>query len=113
GAVVDQTVARHANLDLRLSVVKATAGPVTLANVAATAQVKPGRAVFDISDSAVFGGNVQTGVRIDRKFEGNQVELRFLATDIDGGQFAKAAGLTPLFPQAKGTLSLMLKGSGT
>lgn len=104
--------ARHLNLDLRLSVVKATAGPVTLANVAATAQVKDGLSAFDVSDAAVFGGNVQTGVRIDRTASGSMVELRFLASDIDGVQFAKAANLPSLFPQAKATLSLMLKGTG-
>jgi AsmA protein len=100
------------NVDLRLSAVKATAGPVTLANVAATAQVKQGLAVFDVSDASAFGGDLQTGVRIDRKPNGNQVELRFHATDIDGAQIAKAFGLTRLFPQATGNASLMLKGMG-
>ncbi len=108
----DLGLIRRTNVDLRLSAVKATAGPVTLANVAATAQVKQGLAVFDVSDATAFGGDLQTGVRIDRKANGNHVELRFLATNIDGAQFAKAAGFSKLFPQATGTISLMLKGVG-
>ena len=103
---------RHTNVDLRLSAVKATAGSVALANVAATAQVKPGLAVFDVSDASAFGGGLQAGVRIDHKPEGNHVELRFHATDVDGAQIAKAFGLTALFPQATGSASLMLKGIG-
>jgi AsmA protein len=103
---------RHANVDLRLSAVKATAGSVVLANVAATAQVKQGLAVFDVSDASAFGGDLQAGVRIDRKPGGNHVELRFHATDIDGAQLAKAFGVTTLFPQATGAVSLMLKGMG-
>jgi AsmA protein len=100
------------NVDLRLSAVKATAGRVTLANVAATAQVKQGLSVFDVSDASAFGGDLQAGVRIDRKPNGNHVELRFHATDIDGAQVAKAFGLTRLFPQAIGSASLTLKGMG-
>jgi AsmA protein len=105
-------VIRHANVDLRLSAVKATAGSVVLSNVAATAQVKPGLAVFDVSDAAAFGGDLQAGVRIDGKPDGNHVELRFHAVDIDGAQVSKAFGLGTLFPQATGTASLMLKGMG-
>jgi AsmA protein len=85
---------------------------VTLANVAATAQVKQGLSVFDVSGASAFGGDLQAGVRIDRKPDGNHVELRFHATDVDGAQIAKAFGLTRLFPQATGTASLMLKGMG-
>jgi AsmA protein len=100
------------NVDLRLSAVKATIGPVALANIAATAQVKQGLAVFDVSDASAFGGDLQSGVRIDRKPDGNHVELRFHATDIDGAQVSKAFGLTTLFPQATGSIALMLKGMG-
>ncbi|MBN9065467.1 MAG: AsmA family protein, partial [Rhizobiales bacterium] len=100
------------NVDLRLSAVKASAGSVTLANVAATAQVKQGLSVFDVSDASAFGGNLQAGVRIDRKPDGNHVELRLHATDMDGAQISKAFGLTRLFPQATGSASLTLKGIG-
>lgn len=102
----------RSNVDLRLSAVKATAGSVTLADVAATAQVKQGLAVFDVSDATAFGGDLQAGVRIDRKPEGNHVELRFHAADMDGAQIAKAFGLNTLFPQATGSASLVLKGAG-
>jgi AsmA protein len=101
------------NVDLRLSAVKATAGSVALANVAATAQVKQGLAVFDLSGASAFGGDLQAGMRIDRKTDGNHVELRFHATDMDGAQISKAFGLTTLFPQATASASLMLKGMGS
>jgi AsmA protein len=51
-------------------------------------------------------------VRIDRKPDGNHVELRLHATDMDGAQISKAFGLTRLFPQATGSASLTLKGIG-
>ncbi|OWK21955.1 hypothetical protein AJ88_13350 [Mesorhizobium amorphae CCBAU 01583] len=56
---INTSFADKINLDLRLSAAHATAGPVQLADVAATAQVKNGLAVFDISDASAFGGNIQ------------------------------------------------------
>lgn len=100
------------NLDLRLSAAHATAGSVQLADVAATAQVKNGLAVFDISDAAAFGGNVQTSLRFDRRPEGTQAEIRLLASDIDGAAFGAAAGMTRLVPTGTGTVSVILKGPG-
>ncbi|RVB30443.1 AsmA family protein, partial [Mesorhizobium sp. M7A.F.Ca.CA.001.07.2.1] len=100
------------NLDLRLSAAHATAGPIQLADVAATAQVKDGLSVFDISDASAFGGNIQTSLRFDRKPEGSQVEIRLLASDIDGGAFGTAAGMTRLVPVGTGTVSVILKGPG-
>ena len=35
---------------------------MSLAEVAATAQVKNGLAVFDISDASAFGGNIQSSL---------------------------------------------------
>lgn len=110
---IDTSFADHVNLDLRLSAAKATAGSITLAEVAATAQVKGGLAAFDISDAEAFGGNVQAGVRFDRKPGGTQAELRLLASDIDGGAFGTAAGMSHLVPIGRGTVSVILKGPGT
>ncbi|MGP2491384.1 AsmA family protein [Mesorhizobium sp. PUT5] len=100
------------NLDLRLSATHATAGSIKLANVAATAQVKNGLAVFDISDASAFGGNIQTSLRLDRRPEGTQVEMKLLASDINGAAVGDAAGMTRLMPTGKGTVSLILKGPG-
>ena len=111
--VVDGDFASRLNLDLRLSSKQATAGSLTLGDVAATARVNDGFAAFDISDAKAFGGNVQTGLRFDRKPEGTQVELRLLASDIDGGAFGAAAGLNRLVPVGRGTISVILKGRGT
>jgi AsmA protein len=109
---IDTSFADRINLDLRLSAAHATAGPVQLADVAATAQVKNGLAVFDISDASAFGGTVQSSLRFDRKPEGTQVEMRLLASDVDTGAFATAAGMTRLTPAGTGTVSVILKGPG-
>lgn len=110
---IDPAFADRFNLDLRLSAARASIGSVQLTDVAATAQVKDGLAVFDISDAAAFNGNVQGSLRFDRKPEGSQVEMRLLASDIEGGAFGTAAGMTRLIPVATGTVSLILKGQGT
>lgn len=115
GHVPDQIDANFAdwfNLDLRLSATQAAAGAVQLGNVAATAQVKNGLAVFDISDAAAFGGNIQSSLRFDRKPEGTQVEMRLLASDINGAQFGEAAGMKRLVPTGTGSVSIILKGPG-
>jgi AsmA protein len=85
---------------------------VALSDVAATARVDEGFAAFDISDATAFGGTVQAGLRFDRKAAGTQVELRLLGTDIDGGAFGAAAGMTRLTPTGRGTVSVILKGEG-
>jgi AsmA protein len=111
-AKIDEAFSDRANLDLRLSAAQATAGTIKLAEVAATAQIKSGLSVFDISDAAAFGGNIQTSIRFDRKPEGTQVEMRLLAADIDGGAFGTAAGMTRFVPIGRGTVSVILKGPG-
>lgn len=109
---IDTSFADHVNLDLRLSTTKATFGAISLAEVAATAQVKGGLAAFDISDAEAFGGNVQAGMRFDRQPGGTQAEIRLLASDIDGGAFGAAAGLGRIVPIGRGTVSVILKGPG-
>ena len=86
-SIIDADFAGRLNLDLRLSAATATAGSIALADVAATARVNDGLAAFDISDATAFGGNIQTGLRFDRKPQGTQVEMRLLASEIDGGAF--------------------------
>ena len=109
---IDTGFASKINIDLRLSAAKATAGSIALTKIAATAQVNEGLAAFDISDAAAFGGNVQTGLRFDAKPDGAKVEIRLLASDIDGGAFGAAIGMTRLVPIGRGTVSVILKGPG-
>ena len=90
----------------------ATAGSIALTDVAATARVNDGFAAFDISDAEAFGGNIQTGLRFDRKSDGTRVEMRLLASEIDGGAFGAAAGMTRLMPIGRGTVSVILNGQG-
>lgn len=111
-AEIDTSFSDRINLDLRLSATKATAGSIALAEVAATAQVKGGLAAFDISDAEAFGGNVQASIRFDRKPAGTQAEMRLLASDIDGGAFGTAAGMSHIVPIGRGTVSVILQGPG-
>ncbi len=108
----DADLATRFDLDLRLSASHATAGATQLTDVAATAQVKNGLAAFDISDASAFGGTVQASLRLDRRPQGAQAEIRLRASDIDGAAFGAAAGMTRLVPSGKGSVSLILKGPG-
>jgi len=108
---IDTAFTDQITLDLRLSAAQAKAGGATLANVAATAQVKSGLAAFDISDATAFGGTVQAAMRFDRKPDADNVEIRLLASDVEGMALGKAIGIAAL-PAARGTVSLMLKGPG-
>lgn len=98
------------DVDLRLSSASATVGAIALTDVAATAQVRNDLAVFDISDASAFGGSVQAGLRFDRAEAGTQVELRMMASDIDGGALGNALGISKVIPAARGTISFNLKG---
>ncbi|MBS9719438.1 AsmA family protein [Tianweitania sp. BSSL-BM11] len=99
-------------LDLRLSASTARAGPVSLSEIAATAQVRPGLAVLDISDSTAFGGTLQAGIRASREPGKEVVDLSLLASGFDGTAAGDALGLQALLPASLGTLSLTLKGTG-
>ncbi|HEY6632438.1 MAG TPA: AsmA-like C-terminal region-containing protein [Rhizobiaceae bacterium] len=111
--IIDADFASRLNLDLRLSARQATVGTIALADLAATARVDEALAAFDISDASAFGGNIQAGLRFDREATGSRVEMRLLATDIEGDAFAAAAGLPLLAPVGRGTVSLILKGDGS
>jgi AsmA protein len=110
GAILDTGFTERLNLDLRLSAAQATAGSVSLADVAATAQIRDGFALFDISDARAFDGSVQAGARLDRKGNSTDVELSLRATDVDGAAFGTAAGLAGVVPRGRGGFSLLLKG---
>ena len=112
-AVFDLDFTDRLNLDLRLSAARATGGPIELTEVAASAQVRPGLAAFDMSDANAFGGLVQASLRMDRKPEGNTGELRFSATDIDWAAFAATAGWKTAAPAGRGALTIAMKGPAT
>ncbi len=107
---IDTKFANQMELDLRLSAARATAGSIGMTEVAATAQVKNGLAVLDISDATAFGGTVQAGIRLDHNGDVDLAELRMLATDIDGAILGAATGMTELTPTGRGTISIILKG---
>ncbi|WP_202308410.1 MULTISPECIES: AsmA family protein [unclassified Mesorhizobium] len=109
---IDTAFADRFNLDLRLSATSANAGVIKLAEVAASAQIKPGLAAFDISDARAFGGTIQTSIRLDRQPGNNLVEARLLATDIDGAMLAAASQTASVVPSGRGTVSIILKGPG-
>jgi AsmA protein len=109
-STIDVAFAEKYNLDLRLSANKATAGELVFTDFAATAQVKGDLAAFDISDSTIFGGTVQAGVRYDRKGKSGNLDIRLLASDIDTGAAAALAKSLRTAPAGKATVSLLLKG---
>jgi AsmA protein len=98
------------DLDVRMSAAQATMGSVALSEVAATAQIRDGLAVFDISDARAFDGSIQAGMRFDHKADGIAVEASVRAADIDGGAFGSAMGLARAIPVSRGSFSLLLKG---
>jgi AsmA protein len=109
---IDNRVADQVALDLRLSATSAKAGSIAFSGLAATAQVKPGLAAFDISDAGAFGGNVQAGMRIDRGGPRADVELRLRGENIDMGALARTMKAHALVPVSRGTFSITLRGTG-
>ncbi|WP_274630042.1 AsmA family protein [Arvimicrobium flavum] len=107
---VDTTFTERLSLDLRMSAARATVGTISLSEVAATAQMRDGLAIFDISDASAFDGRLQAGLRFDRTEQGTEVETSLRATDIDGAAFGQTAGLSRVIPTGRASFSLMLKG---
>lgn len=101
---------RQFDLDLRLSAESASAGAAELTGVAAAVQITDRLATFDISDASGFGGNISTGIRVDRESGRETGEFRLLANGIDSGALAAAAGFERMIPQARGKISVILNG---
>jgi len=97
-------------VDLRVSAAQATAGPVTLTDVAASANIHDERSVFDISDATALGGSLQAGLRIDRGDDAAGMELTLRASAIDGAMLGQVLDLPRLIPAAQGSLDVRLKG---
>lgn len=110
--MIDNRVSRQLAVDLRLSAQRATAGSITLSDVAATAQVKGGLSAFDISDASVFGGTLQAGIRIDSDEQTNQVEIRARGDGLDMASFSSTVQASNLIPIAQSDFTLHLKGRG-
>ncbi len=104
--------AHDLNFDLRLSATQATAGSVSMTDVAATAQVRDGLVSLDISDATAFGGMLQLGIRLDNVEGRDHAELRVAAENIDGGLMGEKLHFTAFMPKAKGSFSVFLKGHG-
>ena len=111
--LIDSRFASRLRLDLRLSASSVTFNQIVLTDVAATAQLSEQVAAFDISDASAFGGNIQAGMRFQRNANGTGVEMRLLASEIDGGAFGAAAGMSGLVPIGSGNVSVILGGPGS
>lgn len=110
-AEINTAFLKQLNLDLRVSAQKATAGNVSLTKVAATAQVRNGRAIFDIGDATAFDGSVAGSFQLaDEPEAGTTGELRLNGTDVTSASIASLLGLGNRFELGKGTVSLVLKG---
>lgn len=109
---IDTGFTDQIGLDLRISAAQALAGKVPLTELAASARVKDGLAVFDISDATAFGGSLQSSIRIDRQDGGNLVEIRGAGTEVDGAMISSALSLGAIMPRARGSFSLILRGKG-
>ncbi|WP_159592944.1 AsmA family protein [Chelativorans xinjiangense] len=100
------------DFDLRFSAASAGFEAATLTDVAAAVKVKDGLSTFDISDATAFGGTIQLGVRADQTGGSDVVEIRMRGEEIDMGQLAETFEVKQLVPQARCTLSVVLKGTG-
>ena len=102
------------DIDLRVSAERAFANGFVLTDIAATAQRSGNFSAFDINNAEIFGGIVQFAMRVSNKDNGQapQTELRILAENIDGTQFAQSNVAFAGFPRATTTLSAILRGEG-
>lgn len=95
-------------VDLRLSADRAMLGPVLLSKAAATLNIRPELAAFDVSEAVALGGVVQAGFRASG--DGGAAEISLYGTDIDAGQLADIFGMTRFRPSGKATVAAMIKG---
>ncbi|PSH63999.1 AsmA family protein [Phyllobacterium sophorae] len=110
-SVISTDFLKQLTLDLRLSTQKATLGPVNLSKVAATAQIRNGRAIFDIGEASAFDGSVAASFQLADEGDGVTLgELRLNGTDVNSTSIASLVGLGSRFELGKGTMSLVLKG---
>ncbi len=109
---IDTSFSDQITLDLRLSAAAASIHSVAVKDLAAVVQVKPGVAAFDISDATIFGGTLQTGLRVERNAGGNKVDMRLLATAVNAAQIAARLGSERLSLEGPVDISVLLEGTG-
>lgn len=109
---IDTSFSDEITLDLRLSAAAASIHSIAVEDLAAVVQVKPGLAAFDISDATIFGGTLQTGLRIERSPGGNKVDMRLLATEVNAAELAAALGSERLSLEGPVDISVLLEGTG-
>lgn len=97
-------------LDLRLSAREATMLGQTLSDVAASAQVRPGFAAFNITDATLLDGILQVGFRGERSDQGDKGSLRVATTDIPVAPLLALMGISMDAVTAKTTLTATLTG---
>ncbi|MEQ1953894.1 AsmA-like C-terminal region-containing protein [Mesorhizobium sp. CN2-181] len=99
-------------LDLRLSAASGTAGKIEMSDVAASVQLQDQFDSFDILDASALGGEIQAGLRFDRKADGTLATLRASASRVNGEAFGAAMGMTRLIPEAIGSVAIEMTGRG-
>jgi len=109
-AAPDLKFTNQFGVDLRLSAAEAIAFGQSMREVAATVQVRPGFAVFDISDATVMGGTLQLGLRGEHKAGGDAAELRMSATEIDVAPLLHLLGVNADAISAKTSFTASFSG---
>lgn len=99
-------------LDLRVSASTATAwGTNSVTEIAASANVRDGVTVLDVSDASAFGGSIQGSLRLD-EHNGGKIEARLHGDHVNGQALSASIGARDLLPNAVGAVSLRLMGAG-
>lgn len=101
-------------VDLRVSAETATFDALALNNVAASIQVSAEASALDINQASIFGGNLQLSLK-NMKNEpqagsAQNSEIRILADNIDTKQLAGLGLIAEQLPEARGTVSAILRG---
>ena len=89
-------------LDLRLSAGQASLGGFDLSDAAATVKVQDDSAAFDILDATAFEGEFRGGLRMTGGAGGTVTEVSAAASNVNGGAFGSAMGMTLLVPNGRG-----------
>ncbi|MDD9910460.1 MAG: AsmA family protein [Ahrensia sp.] len=100
-------------LDLRLSAVGATIGPLNMANLAAAAIVRDGAASFEVGEAEALSGSIAGSISVSKGpgvglFE---TDLSFNGVDLDA--LTTLYGQGPLALSGQGDASLRFRSTGT
>ncbi len=92
--------------DLRVSAAGATFGGVTMANLAATAQVTDGRAIFDIGDAEAYGGHIQARLQLSTEEAPGRTEIIVSGQGIDSARLNETLPLPSALPRGQGDFAI-------